>query len=221
MKTRLLVPLLACVLGAGALAHAQKHSHRGLDCYRNKVATCFDGKRHALPASVAEFRKLRDAIGKTPWGGATLTVHALMTRLQNKALGNKFVVLTTAERQLSKTGRGPCFKGWCTSWFMRDYLRRADKKPHCMRAFAKGTHWKTGYKLDTKNVTVRFRRQDSNSGSIKAGRYRVFVCSTGADSCKGMWMRRNPKGFWKTEDIRSLLTGCRAPKKKNAASDDL
>ncbi len=215
--------LFVCAVVLTATVHtADAQRRRPVNCHKNTSAQCRDSKTMALPATVDEFLKRRQTMGKNVWDAATLVVHALMKRLYDKDAGGKMLVLMTTESNLRKnTRRGPTYKGWGFHPLRVEGLRRADRKPYCIRSFATGTKHTTGYKLNPDKVTIRFRRQDAYSGSIAKGRYRVFVCSTGADSCKALWMTRNPKGIWKADAWGFIIGGCRRPVKKHDAVDDL
>ncbi len=217
MKTPILLALGATLMFA-SVAHAQ---NRGINCYKRSTSKCADSKAFALPTSVDEFLRRRSTLGRTPWGGATLAVHALLVRQRDKALGNKLVVLSIAEKRLRRTSRGVSFKGFGLGPMDRETLRRSDRKPYCVRSLTKGSSPANGYKLDPSKVRIRFNKVMAHSGSIKSGRFRVFVCSTGADTCKPLWMNRNPKGIWKADEIAFIVGGCRPPARRNPAVDAL
>lgn len=225
MTIRLIAALgVVCLTTTTVIAQKKKGPPRGVDinCHWHKNKACVHSKTMALPKDVGEFLERRKTMGTNVWQAATLVVHALMKRLDDKKAGGQMLVLMTTESNLRKnTRRGPKYKGWGFHPLRVEGLRRADRKPYCIRSFAAGTTHKTGYKLDPKNVQIRFRRQDSYSGSIKNGRYRVFVCSSGADTCKALWMTRNPKGIWKADQWGFIIGGCRKPIKRHEAVDDL
>lgn len=222
-----IIAALSVVCLSATVANAQRHKKkapRGVDinCHWHKSPSCIHSQTMALPKDVPEFLERRKTMGKNVFQAATLVVHALMKRLYDKKAGGQMLVLMTTESNLRKnTRRGPSYKGWGFHPLRVEGLRRADRKPYCIRSFAAGTNPKNQYKLDPKKVQIRFRRQDAHSGSIKNGRYRVFVCSTGADTCKALWMTRNPKGVWKADQWGFIIGGCRPPVKQHEAVDDL
>lgn len=205
------------IIGAATLACVLLGSHRshaGIDCYRHSGGSCVEGRPHALPNSVAEFLALREKIGRTPKGGATLFVHALNVYLHNEALGMKLLTIALAPKNLIKGGT---YKGFTPRSWDRRKLPLIKHYAYCVRGYSAGATPANGYKLDRKAITVRFRTQSSYVGSIKSGRYRIFVCNTGTDSCRPTTLLRTSRGFWKTTEWSSYAMGCRRPVKKPTA----
>lgn len=200
--------LITCTLAATSPSQA------AIDCYRNTSGACTEGKPHALPTSVAEFLALRDKLGKTPQGGATLFIHALMVYNINKPLGEKLITIALAAKNLRKGGT---YKGFTYGPSDKRKLTYVKRYAHCIRGYSASATPANGYKLDTKAVTLRFRGQSAYVGSVAGGRYRVFVCGTGIDSCRPMTLLRNSQGFWKTTEWSSFAVGCRPPASKAAA----
>lgn len=192
-----------------------------VDCYTTSSKNCFEKQAYSLPSSVDEFLKLREKIGKEPYGGAALFLYALMVRTYDPQLGNQLLVLSIAEENLKKVASGGTYKGYSLS--QTYLLQQADKVPHCIRSYGSNTKTENNYKIDPRSVGFRFRRQEKYAGSIESGTYKVFVCSTGTDSCRPITLQRNPKGYWKVKEFSSIVVGCKKPKDEalNKAADDL
>ena len=69
--------------------------------------SCFDYPAHVLPKTVEEFLALRDEIMSNPdertkaYGGASLFLYALLTQTFDRALGDKFLVITLTRDNLT------------------------------------------------------------------------------------------------------------------------
>jgi hypothetical protein len=191
------------------------------DCYTTQSESCVEKPANPLPGSVDEFLELREKIGKDPYGGAELFIYALMVRSYNHDLGTKLLVLSMAEENLKKSETGGDYKGYSLNESF--LLGQADKVPHCIRSYSSTTKTEDNYQLDPKSVALRFRMQEKYTGSVESGMYKVFVCSTGTDSCRPITLTRNSKGFWKVKEFSSVVVGCRVPQKKSIkeAEDEL
>lgn len=171
---------------------------------------------HALPQSPEEVIALRDQIAKDPWGGATVAVLALMGWDADPARGESMLVLAVSERNVDKvkgaaaTAPGT-YKGYALSGAFKAWLRLAERYKHCARSYAVGATPENRYTIDPAAITLRFKKQDQAVGSIESGTYKVFVCSSGADSCRPITLKRNKHGVWKADEMSSLLAGCKAP----------
>ncbi len=195
-----------------------------IDCYVNKSKACVEAAANKLPASPAAYLALRNRIGKTPQGGATLFIYALMQRQFNQDLSYKLLVLARHEGALSKSGSKLNYKGYSLPRSDFYLLRQADKYPHCIRSYARGSSPANNYTLNKGSVGLNFRNQTRYVGDIKKGKYKVFVCSTGTSTCRPLSLVRNKKGFWKVKEFSSVVVGCRKPTKSDSshdAADDL
>ena len=167
-----------------------------------------DEPARALPTSVEEYLKLRDDIGRSPQGGAALLAYALMVRGTNKALGEQLLVLALERSRLRK---GSTYKGFAVAGSSQYLLGQLDKNPHCARSYAAGSSPENDYKLDPAAVGLKFRKQTKYAGSVESGRFKVFLCSTGTDTCRPVTLQRNDQGIWKAREFSSLVVSCRAP----------
>ncbi len=215
----------ALVCAAAARAGAEEV----VDCHKVKSDACFDLAAHPLPASPDDAKKLRDEIAKDPWGGAAMVVYALMVWQSDEALGKKLLVLAMSEKQVKKVKKGEgTYNGYDLSGSIVQLLQIAGPKKHCLRSYALGATPDNDYAIpDTSAVVLRFRKQEKYVGTIESGTYKVFVCTSGADSCRPITTMVNKNGVWKADELSSLFSGCRPtkseekPKKDDDAADAL
>jgi hypothetical protein len=201
---RKLLVAITCVI---AVSHGLP-ALAGVDCYRNKSDNCVDEPARALPTSVEEYLKLREELGKTPQGGAALLAYALMVRVSNKELGEQLLVVALDR---SRLGKGGTYKGYAIDQSTQYLIHQLDKHSYCARSYADGSSPDNDYKLDPASVGLKFRKQTKYVGSIESGRYKVFLCSTGTDTCRPITLQRNDQGIWKAREFSTIVVGCRAP----------
>jgi len=199
--------LIATVLVAASVTALARPALAG-NCYDSSGSGCVTGKPHALPTSVASFLALRDKLAKTPLGGATLFIHALMVWVDKPKFGEAMLTIALARNKLAK---GSAYKGFKPGRSATRKLVYAKRKPYCIRGFASGSRHTNGYKLDRSAITLRFRTQKNWTGSVAGGKYKVFACHAGRSSCAPMTLRRNSRGVWKVSEWSSLVMGCRPP----------
>ncbi|VAW81827.1 hypothetical protein MNBD_GAMMA12-1994 [hydrothermal vent metagenome] len=173
-----------------------------------------------LITSVEAYLKKRAELPKTPFSGATLLMHAWLLRQYDKATADKLLILSLHESRVDKSPNG-VYKGykWRNS---EDYMvKQIDQRPYCARSYVIGAAPANGYKINKSKIKIKFRVQTRYVGSIKSGKYKVFVCTSGAQSCRPVPMGRNSKGIWKARGLSSIAVGCIKPVTKNSAEDDL
>ena len=195
------------------------------DCGKIKQGYC-EGKPMALIANASQF-----LMAKTPWNGATLLAHALILYQYNPIEAEKLLVLSLHESRLDKVNasstKGSIYKGY--RWRRtEDYLLGQIKKnPQCLRAMSVGATPKNGYQLDKSKIKLKFRVQTKYVGSIEKGRYTVFICTSGQQTCRAVTLKRNLKGYWKATGFSSLAVGCyrssasTAQRNEKSAADEL
>lgn len=198
------------ILGALVSGHTTALAGRDVNCYTVKSKKCTEKSAETLPTSIDEFLELRDRIGDDPYGGAQLLIYALMVRLDDPDLADQMIVLSLAADQLNKGGKDT-YKGytWKSNWSY--HIKNTKKYPHCVRGFATTSSPENDYVLDKKAVAIRFREQTKYVGSVDSGKYKVFACTSGADTCKPISLTRNKKGIWKVKEFSSVVGGCRKP----------
>jgi hypothetical protein len=184
---------------------------------------------HALPTSPEELVTLRDQLAKDPWGGAAIAVYALMNWDADAPRGESMLVLAISERNVGKAKGAAAsapgtYKGYALSGAFKAWLRLGERYKHCARSYAVGATPENRYTFDPAAVTLRFKKQDHAVGTIESGTYKVFVCTSGADSCRPITLKRNKHGVWKADEMSSLLAGCKAmapPPDQHDPDDDL
>jgi len=193
----------------------------GVDCYTTTSRDCVKYSPVKISPSIEDFLKTRDKIGKDPHGGAALFISALLVRSENKTLGDQLVVLAMAEENLIKRDSGGTYKGYSVQ---NDFLlKQADKVPQCIRSYDSTTSVKNNYTMASSSLNLIFRNQTKYVGSIESGTYKIFVCSTGADTCRPVTLVKNKKGFWKVKEYSSIVLGCKNPPSsfQDKAADEL
>lgn len=206
------------VLTALVAGYSPALAGRDVNCYTVKSKKCTEKVAEKLPTSIDEFLEIRDRIGNDPYGGAQLLIYALMVRLDDPDLGDKLIVLSLAADQLNKGGKDT-YKGYTWKGNWNYHIKNTKKHAHCVRAFATTSSPENDYELDKDAVAIRFREQTKYVGSVDSGAYKVFACSSGADTCKPISLTRNKKGIWKVKEFSSVVGGCRKPASQTEAAD--
>ena len=185
-----------------------------LNCFTNTGDACHDVGPNAVPKSVAEFKALRDTLNtqaKTEldkaYAGATLFLHALLARSQNKTLGDQMVVMALDKGELTK---GSTYKGFTWGRGPGYHMDRLATRPHVARAHTKGSVAEGGYQVDlSQPVTLVFRKQSKYVPKLESGNYKVFACTSGAATCRPIALKRNSKGLWKVASFSSISVDIR------------
>lgn len=168
-----------------------------------------------IPGSVEEFIALRDEIGKTRQGGATMMVLAMYTYTVNPELGEKFLTMSIHRSQLRKSGRG--YKGYSPRYMSSFQSRIAGKDGYKVRCYFPGTSPENGYKIP--DGPYKFQWIDNPYSDRKKGFYKILLPCTGADNPRPMTLKANNRGIWKAYEFSSFTLGCRKPVVK--VDDDL
>lgn len=171
----------------------------------------------SLPTSIEDFVALRDQLAQSPQGGAAIFATALLIYAENEDLGRQVLTIAVDRGRLREGASG--YKGW---ELQPQELRRLDERvrarPHLARSYVQGTSPERGYQLP--EGPLSFEVSDNpHSGDLAAGRYKVFVASSGADSPRPVTLLRNNRGYWKATEWSSLTSGVRPP--AEALDDDL
>jgi hypothetical protein len=221
MRTVLAGMIAAVLVGWTGIAAAEE---RSVDCHQVKTDACWDLAAHPLPTSPDEAKKLRDEIAKEPYGGAAMLAYALMVWQADEELGKKLMVLAVSEKKVTKVKKGDgTYGGYDLNGSVSEYLRMAARNKHCMRSYAVGATPDNDYAIpDVKAVVLRFRKQEKYVGSVDSGSYKVFLCTSGADSCRPITTTMNKNGVWKADEMSSLFSGCRPMKsqERSPGEDD-
>ncbi|WP_338813868.1 hypothetical protein V9L05_21460 [Bernardetia sp. Wsw4-3y2] len=165
-----------------------------------------------LPTTVEEFLEMRNKISKTPEGGATTMIVALMIYSQNEELGLACLTIAADKKRLSKTTKNEGYKGYIVSRNDLGLIKTQIKRsPYVPFSYVKGTTVDNGYKLPTGKLVFDYST-NKYSGDEKEGEIKLFIPSSGADSARPVRVHKNDAGIWKATEWSSLIVGIRAPK---------
>jgi len=160
-----------------------------------------------IPSSVEEFIALRDKIGKTPEGGATVFIVALKLYAENPELGLPCLTIAINRQRLSK-GKGG-YKGYVPAQTDLSLIKRIKEKPYLANSYFQNTSPKNGYALP-KALQIK-AVSNPYSGNKDAGDFKIYIACSGADSDRPIRLKRNNRGIWKAHEFSSLLLGIRPP----------
>jgi hypothetical protein len=162
-----------------------------------------------LPESIEDFVALRDAVAKTPQGGAAMMVVALLAFAEDEALGQQCLTVAVDRGRLQEGPDG--YKGWqLRKSDMRRIGEQVARQSYLPKAYIKGATPENGYTLPAPPYIIEFS-DNPYSGDPASGTYRVFVACSGAASPRPTTLKRNDKGIWKVFEWSSLVVGVQAP----------
>ena len=165
-----------------------------------------------LPTTVEEFLEMRDKISKTPEGGATTMIVALILYSQNPELGISCLTIAVDKQRLSKTTKNEGYKGYIVSKNDLNLIHsQINRSPYVPNSYIKGTKVDNGYKLPEGKLVFDYST-NAYSGDEKDGEIKLFIPSSGADSARPLRVKKNDAGVWKASEWSSLIVGIRAPK---------
>lgn len=170
-----------------------------------------------LPQSVEDFVALRDTLAVTPEGGAVMLALAMLRYAQAPELpvGQHCLTIAVDRSRLAESPTG--YKGFAIGKTDFDLIRRQlVGREYVARSYIQGTSPHEGYALP--DPPYAFVVSDNpHSGERDAGRYKVFVASSGASTPRPVTLQRNQRGYWKAVEWSSLLVGVQPP---TAPADD-
>lgn len=164
-----------------------------------------------LPHSIEEFIALRDTLAVTPEGGAVMLALALLRYAQAPDLpeGRHCLAIAVDRSRLVESPDG--YQGWTVARADFDLIRRQlAGREYVARSYFQGTSPATGYALPAPPYACVVS-DNPHSGDRDAGRYKVFVASSGAATPRPVTLLRNQRGYWKAVEWSSLLTGVQPP----------
>ncbi len=169
-----------------------------------------------IPSTIDQFIELRDRLAVTPEGGAAVFVVAMNMYVRDNDLGMKAFTLALDRSQLMKSTLG--YRGWAPAFkyanLIKSELRR---KPYIAPSYIQGTSYLSGYALpDVSKWEIAFTV--NRFSTISDTERKLFVKSTGADSPRPVYLRKNNRGIWKVYND-SLILGVRRPEER--VDDDL
>ncbi len=172
-----------------------------------------------LPSTVEEFLEMRNKISKTPEGGATTMIVALILYSQNPKLGLPCLTIAVDKSRVSKTTKNDGYKGYIVSRNDLNLIKSQIKRsPYVPFSYIQGTKVENGYKIPSGKLVFNFST-NAYSGKEKDGLIKLFIPSSGASSARPIKVHQNDRGIWKAKEWSSLIVGIRAP--KVADDDDL
>lgn len=204
--------LFLAALAASAVAGAgTAHAGDLVDCYTNIKDGCTDVGPYAVPTSAEQLVTLRDTLAKDPWGGATVTLLAFLAWQADPKLNESMLVLAVSERSVGKGKGVGSYNGYVLGAGLKSYLRLVERYQHCTRSYVVGATPANRYTIDPTAVSFRIYKPAGDPPLDPAATtQKVFVCTSGADSCRPMTMTVNKRGLWKSDELSSLLAGCKA-----------
>jgi hypothetical protein len=172
----------------------------------------------ALPATLDQFRTLRDAIAGTPQGGIALYLIAHLIMAENPQLGEQCLIISLDMSQLGKKGagsRGADVDGWQigssekmkmnTTGFLRG-------KSYIASSYISGTSTSAGYvrpQLPWTFVIQAHKFQDANPDIWKG----LASTSCNDSGYAPIHVKKNNRGVWKVVNSSSFYSGCKPPAK--------
>lgn len=166
-----------------------------------------------MPTSPDAFIELREQIAKTPEGGATMAILAMMTFVENETLGKQFLTIALDRSQIES---GNVYKGYAPQRSFNYHLSRMKDpgRKHLYRSYIVGTSPESNYQASlpyrfsfTRNRYSVIKRDDEgNPVQVK-----VFAACSGASSPRPLAMKKNASGIWKAYEMSSLFLDVQAP----------
>ncbi len=161
-----------------------------------------------LANSVEEFTQIRDQLASSPEGGAAVFILALKMFAENPTLGEQCLVIATDR---SKLQQGNVYKGFQIDNFLMNRLKEQIKRyPYIANSYFSGANADNGYTFNTPTEIIC--SENSYSGDVNSGEFKIFVKSSGADSPRPMYMIKNNRGIWKASEWSSIIMGIVPPK---------
>jgi hypothetical protein len=163
-----------------------------------------------MPATLEEFRALRDSVACTPEGGAALFVLAMNAYVRDRAFGEACLTMMLANDPLlvekAEPGSWKGFRPSEGSAFLLEHMLRYEG---IARSYVYGTKIDDDYSLPSPPWTIRISR--NKYSAYENGDIKVFIFSMGAPSRRPIDMRKNDQGIWKVSDFESLPLPVRKP----------
>jgi|GEM_PF-920973 len=191
-----------------------------VDCNKVTKEGCTDVGPFAVPKTPAELIALRDAIATDPWGGAAVTLLSFMAWQSDEKVGEPLLVLAVSEKNVAKGKGVGSHNGYVLGTSLKGYLRMTERYKHCARSYAIGATPANRYAYDPAAVSFRFYKPVTTTPADPAATtQKIFVCSSGADSCRPITMTVNKRGLWKADELSSVLVGCKPMAAEPGAED--
>lgn len=159
-----------------------------------------------LPPTLQDFEHLQKG-AVTPERGATLLILAMLVFEDNPKEAEKMVIAAITDNNLNITEGG----SKSLMPYMKDHLhKRLAKDPNIARSYVEGATPQNGYALPVgQGYTFRFSR--NRLSQVSDTQVRVFVATSGQSSPRPVFMKLQPNGIWKAEEVSSLFVGVYLP----------
>lgn len=160
---------------------------------------CFE----TIPETISEFLAMRDELGDTPEGAATLFVNAMIIYTENEDLGIQCFTVILDRDNLQRSVPG-AYKGWDPSVGFTKDIRKVLYNSAIARSYIEET-------TPIDNYTINKKTSHSCYFDINTTRrvdvitYDMFLYSTGANNPRRIRLRKNNHGFWKVLDASFLF----------------
>jgi hypothetical protein len=163
----------------------------------------------SLPKTVEDFIALRDEISKTPEGGASIMIVALILYSHDEKLGRQCLTIAVAQERVIE---GDVYKGFKVNKSdMRLIENQIEKQKYLAKSYISGTDPDKDYEIADKDLKLEFSK-NKYTGDIKNGFIKLFVKSSGADTARPITVKVNDGGIWKALEWSSLVVGIRKAK---------
>jgi hypothetical protein len=170
----------------------------------------------AIPKSVDEFLAMRDEISKTPEGGASLMIVALLLYAQNEELGKQCLVIAVSMDRLIE---GDAYKGFKLMNHDMDLIKlQLGKQKYIPKSYFKSTSSENDYEIGKTDLSIEYK-STQYSGDKASGTFKLFVYCSGADTPRPITLKVNDKGIWKAEEWSSLIVGIKKAKSEIKKDD--
>lgn len=168
-----------------------------------------------FPSTIEDFVELRNELAVTPEGGAAVFVVAMNMHVDDPELGIQAFTIALDRDQLQEASDG--YKGFKPGFRYMNLIRSELKqKPYIAPSYFIGTSPSSGYRLPSPPYEIEVHTNPHSDISENEKKY--FVRSTGADSVRPIYLKKNNRGIWKVTN-ESLILGVRPP--KELVDDDL
>jgi hypothetical protein len=168
-----------------------------------------------IPTTIEDFVELRDELAQTPEGGAAVFVAAMNMYVNDPELGIQAFTIALDRSQLQEASDG--YKGFRPGFRYMNLIRSELKqKPYIAPSYFAGTDPGSAYRLPPPPYMIEVHTNPHSD--IGPDEKKYFIRSTGADSPRPIYLKKNNREIWKVTN-ESLILGVRPP--EQVIDDDL
>lgn len=166
-------------------------------------------KISSIPSNAEAFKTMRDQIAVTPEGGAAMFVLALKMWISNPNEGIKCLIMQREINDLQASNAADSYSGYALGASEFSLTKsQLSRQPYIPSSYFVGATPSNNYQHAEADLELEIT-SNPYSGDLNAGKFKVFVKSSGADSPRPVMMVRNDKGLWKVKEYSSLIVGIR------------